>query len=93
MKKSFDDYLGVRRPRKVKHVKIFLHNNPFRLEDQINQFADDHPYYKILGVKVGSYEDPDGINSLMAVVTFLEDSKETVFGDYEDDADEERDSD
>lgn len=93
MKKSFDDYLGVRRPRKVKHVEIFLNDSPFRLRDQINQFADDNPYYKILGVKISPYDDPEGYYSLMAVVTFLEDSKETVFGDYEDDADEERDSD
>lgn len=89
MKKSFDDYLGVRRPRKVKHVKFFVRANLSVLEQDINDFADAHPEYKILGVKLTL----DGHENYISTITYLEDSKETVFGDYEDDADEERDSD
>lgn len=89
MKKSFDDYLGVRRPRKVKHVKFFVRAILSVLEQDINDFADEHPEYKILGVKLTL----DGHENYISTITYLEDSKETVFGDYEDDADEERDSD
>ena len=89
MKKSFDDYIGVRRPRKVKHVKFFVRANLSVLEQDINDFADEHPEYKILGVKLTL----DGHENYISTITYLEDSKETVFGDYEDDADEERDFD
>lgn len=89
MKKRFDDYLGIPRPRKVKHVKFFVRANLSVLEQDINDFADEHPEYKILGVKLTL----DGHENYISTITYLEDSKETVFGDYEDDADEERDFD
>ena len=76
----FTDYLGVPRPRKVKHVKFLYSDNISDLEVLINEFADDHPEYKILGIKLV----PDDM--FIGVVTYLENAKGVVYDEYEDDS-------
>lgn len=72
------NYNYVPRVRKVKHVKFFKCIDLDRLESSINTFADDHPDYKILGIRV----EPLDHGIVLAVVTYLEDSKTLGEGDY-----------
>lgn len=76
----FTSYLGVPRPRKVKHVKFFEKMNLSTLEEDINNFADDHPEYKILGMKLTLGDHGNYIST----VTYLEDSKGVEYEDYPD---------
>ena len=96
MSKPFGVYDYVPRTRKVKHVKFFNQYcgydgtvNTSDLEKAINDFADENPSFKILGVRIEGFND-----SIIAVVTYLEDAKAGFTGEddyYE--SDEERDSD
>ena len=79
--KRFTDYIGVPRSRKVKHVKFIETFDLDELEASINDFADDHPEYKILGIKL-IVSQPNYIG----VVTYLEDAKGVAYMDYEDDS-------
>lgn len=96
MGKPFGVYDYVPRMKKVKHVKFFKQHvdmygdvDIFDLERKVNNFADDNPRFKILGVRIESFKD-----SMIAVITYLEDAK-TGFTGEEDyyGADEETDSD
>lgn len=88
MRSKFDNYLNTPRTRKVKHVKFFTAMNLDHLESEINSFSDDHPEYKILGIKLTI----DG-GKFIGVVTYLEDAKGVEYGEYYDDSYEETDSD
>jgi hypothetical protein len=96
MSKPFGTYDYVPRVRKVKHVKFFSQYcgydgtvNTCDLEKAINDFADKNPSFKILGVRIEGFKD-----SMIAVVTYLENAKDGFTGeeDYYG-ADEETDSD
>lgn len=93
MHRNLDDYGYIPRTRKVKHVKIFEADTASELESDINKFADEHPEFKILGVRVAF--NPVALQKMLfATVTYLEDAKSGT--SYEGDdygADEERDSD
>lgn len=93
MSKPFGTYDYVPRVRKVKHVKIFEADAASELESEINKFADEHPEFKILGVRV-AFNPVCLQKMLFATVTYLEDAKSGFIGeeDYYG-ADEERDSD
>ena len=93
MSKPFGTYDYVPRVRKVKHVKIFEADSASELESEINMFADEHPEFKILGVRV-AFNPVCLQKMLFATVTYLEDAKSGFTGeeDYYG-ADEERDSD
>ena len=90
MNKPFGVYDYVPRVRKVKHVKFFKSEHINKLEKDINEFADSNPSFKILGVRLENFKD-----TMVAVVTYLEDAKTgfTSEEDYYGDTDEERDSD
>lgn len=93
MHRNLDDYGYIPRTRKVKHVKIFEADAASELESEINKFADEHPEFKILGVRVAF--NPVCLQKILfATVTYLEDAKSGFTGeeDYYG-ADEERDSD
>ena len=94
---KFENYIPRPRvPRKVKHVKFFNQYCGYdgtvdtcALEKMINDFADENPSFKILGVRIEGFND-----SLIAVVTYLEDAKGGFTGEeYEYGADDERESD
>ena len=83
--KRFTDYLGTPRPRKVKHVKFFAEYDLDELELAINQFADEHSDYKILGIKLVTNAIALETN-YVGVVTYLENAKGVEYTDYEDDS-------
>lgn len=70
------------RTKKVKHVKLFTSQYANALENEINEFADNNPEFKVLGIKI----QPCDRYGLLAVVTYLEDAKDQE-ADYEDDLD------
>ena len=80
--KRFTDYLGTPRPRKVKHVKFIFGSFLEDLETECNAFTDDHPDYKILGVRLME----DSMNMFILTVTYLENAKGVEYTDYEDDS-------
>lgn len=88
MRSKFDNYLNTPRTRKVKHVKFLYCDVLEELETMINGFADDHPEYKILGIKLTMDE-----SKFIGVVTYLENAKGVEYGEYYDDSYEETDSD
>lgn len=96
MSKPFGTYDYVPRVRKVKHVKFFTQECAYdgtidvvALEEQINQFADYNSDFKILGVRIEAFKD-----SMIAVVTYLENAKTGFIGEEDDyGTDEETDSD
>lgn len=86
MSKPFGTYDYVPRVRKVKHVKFFIQEccydgtiNTEAFERDINSFADDNPSFKILGVRIEAFKD-----SMIAVVTYLEDAKTGFTGEEDD---------
>lgn len=91
MSKPFGTYDYVPRVRKVKHVKFLFHSCLEDLENEINKYADDHPEYKILGIKLME----DSNRMFIATITYLEDAKngQMVYDGDDDGSDEERDSD
>lgn len=78
MNRRIDDYLGVPRVRKVKHLKFIFNSCLEELEEDFNKFVDEHPKYKILGARL--MEDSGGM--FILTVTYLEDSG--GFNTYED---------
>lgn len=78
------DYLSVPRPRKVKHAKFIFGSCLEDLETEYNTFADDHPEYKILGIKLME----DSMGMFILTVTYLENAKGITYTDYDDDSDE-----
>lgn len=77
------DYLSVPRPRKVKHVKFFTAGVLSHLEEKINNFIDEHPEYKILGLRLMQ----DNHTDFIATLTYLEDAKGgVVYTGEEDDS-------
>lgn len=77
---KFNDYLGIPRPRKVKHVKFIKSESLINIESEYNMFADEHPNYKILGVRLMcSWK-----NVYILTVTYLEDSGGITYEDRDD---------
>lgn len=77
------DYLSVPRPRKVKHVKFIEEYSLEDLEVSINNFADDNPEFKILGIKL--VNNPlIGQPNFIGVITYLENTKGVEYEDYPD---------
>jgi hypothetical protein len=85
MKRYYDETQYVRMPKKVKHVHFVKAMDVINLERDVNGFADEHPEYKILGVKLTVAE-----GTYIATVTYLCDAEgEGYSNDYESDYDEE----
>lgn len=88
-------YDYIPRKRKVKHVKLLKERFINALEDAINKFADDHPEYKVLGIRIQPMQGGSEFGtSYLACVTYLEDAKDDIL-EVEDDygTDEEGDID
>lgn len=88
-------YDYVPRKKKVKHVKLFDERFVGGMEKAINTFVDEHPEYKILGIRISPVVDePRRDIFYIGCVTYLEDAKDDVV-DVEDDygTDEEGDID
>ena len=77
--RKFDNYLGIPRPRKVKHVKFFIDKSLENLEIGINSFTDNNPNFKLLGVRVFQNDDWEYV----ATVTYLEDANSVIYDDYD----------
>lgn len=94
MSKPFGTYDYIPRVKKVKHVKMFEADTVLELETSINDFADQNPTFKILGVRV-AFNPLALAPGYFAAVTYLEDAKngQMVYDGDDDGSDEERDSD
>ena len=73
------------RPRKVKHVHFIADMSLIGLERDVNEFADENPAYKILGIKLANAE-----GMYIATITYLCDAP-GEFDNYGDYSDEEED--
>lgn len=87
MKNYRDDfnYATTFRPKKVKHVHFIADMSLISLEQGVNDFADEHPEYKILGIKLANAE-----GLYIATITYLCDAP-SEFDSYDDYTDEEED--
>ena len=86
---NYNDSLGVTyRPRKIKHVHFIKRRDIINLENDVNIFADEHPEYKILGIKLTVTED-----AYIATITYLCDAEGGCVEPYYDDRDPENDED
>ena len=84
MKNYKDDFnFQSPRPKKVKHVHFIADMALIALERDVNDFADEHPEYKILGIKLANAE-----GLYIATVTYLCDAP-GEFDSYDDYSDEE----
>ena len=78
-------------PKKVKHVSFIIANTLQSLESKVNDFADEHPEYKILGIKLTTIDRIE-YTEYIATVTYLCDAKDGNLGaPYYDDRDPEYD--
>lgn len=84
MKNYKDDFnFYSPRPKKVKHVHFIADMALIALERDVNDFADEHPEYKILGIKLANAE-----GLYIATITYLCDAPDE-FDSYDDYSDEE----
>lgn len=72
-----DFYSYFPRPKKVKHVHFIMDMALIGLERDVNAFADEHPEYKILGIKLMNAE-----GSYIASITYLCDAP-SEFDNYD----------
>lgn len=82
-------------PKKVKHVAFITAMALGDLGDRVNEFADSHMEYKILGIKL-TVVPKDDYELYVATVTYLCDAKNTNGIEnmpYYDDRDPENDED
>ena len=93
--KKYENYGATifNRPRKVKHVHFITATDTDRLESQVNCFADEHPEYKILGIKLTISQQRE-YDLFIATVSYLCDAacddslgSETPLDNYDDDSD------
>lgn len=66
------------RKKKVKHVHFIMDMALIQLEREVNNFADEHPEYKILGIKLSNSE-----GCYIASITYLCDAP-GEFDNYDD---------
>ena len=77
--RNYKDYESIYRPKKVKHVHFIHDMGLVTLENAINKFADEHPEFKILGIKLLNSE-----GMYIATITYLCDAP-GEFDNYEND--------
>lgn len=53
--------------KKVKHVHFIMRSSLATLENSVNDFADDNPEYKILGIRLSVENE----KAYIAVITYL----------------------
>ena len=81
---SYSSYTPLR-PKKVKHVHFIADMSLMGLEREVNTFADEHPEYKILGIKLVNAE-----GLYISTITYLCDAPGEFdnYDDYSDDEEE-----
>lgn len=86
VKAPYDSYYTPR-AKKVKHVHFIQNFEIVCLERDVNEFADKHPEYKILGIKLTTVGD----DLYIATITYLCDAPGEFdsYNDYSDDEEEE----
>ena len=77
---NYIDYYTYR-PKKVKHVHFIQNVSLVSLERDINGFTDEHPEYKILGIKLMNSE-----GLYISTITYLCDfsGEDADYDDFED---------
>lgn len=70
MRNYKDETYYLRIPKKVKHVHFITAFDEGDLERNVNAFADEHPEYKILGIRLNVVNDTH-LNCYIATITYL----------------------
>lgn len=73
------------RPKKVKHVHFISNMSLIGLEQEVNDFVDEYPEYKILGIRLSNSE-----GLYIATITYLCNAPDE-FASYDDYSGDEED--